>query len=70
MSYQITIDLELQKGDKLSPKLLEESNCISKYNQIKKAYANFTGAKYVIPPVYSLLYDKEDKNKKKNQKIT
>ena len=37
LSYQITIDLELQKGDKLSPKLLEESNCINRLNQIKKS---------------------------------
>jgi hypothetical protein len=60
LSYQITIDLELQKGDKLSPKLLEESNCINRLNQIKKSYANLTGAKYIIPPVYSLLYDKDN----------
>ena len=66
LSYQITIDLELQKGDKLSPKLIEESNCINRLNQIKKSYANLTGTKYIIPPVYSLLYDKDNKNKKNN----
>ena len=67
LSYQITIDLELQKGDKLSPKLLEESNCINRLNQIKKSYANLTGTKYIIPPVYSLLYDKDNKDNKDNK---
>jgi hypothetical protein len=68
LSYQITIDLELQKGDKLSPKLIEESNCINRLNQIKKSYANLTGTKYIIPPVYSLLYDKDKDKDNKNKK--
>ncbi len=63
LSYQIIIDLLLQKGDKLSPELSNEADCLKNLNEIKKSYANLTGKKYVLPPVYSLLYNKDKLNK-------
>ncbi len=36
----------------LTPEQINESKCNSKYNAIRKAYSEFTGKPYVIPPVY------------------
>lgn len=68
LSYQINVDLLLQRGEKLNPELSENSGCIKKLNEIKKAYSNLTGQKYILPPVYSLLYNKLNNNTKKINK--
>jgi hypothetical protein len=52
IAYSITIDMELHPGTSLTPKQINESKCNSKYNAIRKAFAEFTGKPYVIPPVY------------------
>ena len=59
--YYITIDMELQKGTSLNEEQLSDAKCRQKWNAVRKAYANFTGKKYVIPPVY-------DTSKNKTQK--
>ena len=53
--------MELQKGTSLSPEQLTHAKCNRKWNSVRKAFADFTGVKYVIPPVYT------NKTQKQNQ---
>lgn len=53
IAYSITIDMELHPGTSLTPQQISESKCNTKYNAIRKAFAEFTGRPYVIPPVYN-----------------
>jgi hypothetical protein len=62
IGYYISIDMELQKGTSLSPEQLTHAKCNRKWNSVRKAFADFTGRKYVIPPVYT------NKTQKQNQK--
>ena len=64
ISYSITIDMELHPGTSLTPEQLSQSKCNSRYNAIRKAYSEFTGKPYVIPPVYT-----EPKNNTKKMLI-
>jgi hypothetical protein len=59
--YYITIDMELQKGTTLSEEQMSDAKCRQKWNAVRKAYANFTGKKYVIPPVYNYSKNKTQK---------
>jgi hypothetical protein len=52
IAYSITIDMEVHPGTSLTPEQINESKCNSKYNAIRKAFSEFTGKPYVIPPVY------------------
>ena len=74
ISYQITIDLELEKGDKLTAISYAAAKCRNKWNKIRKNYSEITGLKYTIPPVYSNLvnnplttYSKSGKGYKKEK---
>ena len=60
--YTITIDMELHPGTTLSKEQIIESKCNSRYNAVRKAFSEFTGRPYVIPPVYP----KSKNNTKKN----
>jgi hypothetical protein len=62
IGYYISIDMELQKGTSLSPEQLNDAKCNRKWNSVRKSFADFTGRKYVIPPVYT------NKTQKQNQK--
>ena len=53
IAYSITIDMELHPGTSLTPQQLSQSKCNSKYNAIRKAFAEFTGRPYILPPVYN-----------------
>jgi hypothetical protein len=53
IAYTIKIDMELYPGTTLTPEQLSKSKCNSRYNAVKKAFAEFTGKPYAIPPVYS-----------------
>ena len=55
----ITIYMELRPGTSLSPEELQNSKCNSKWNSIRKSWADLTGKPYVIPPIYN----KEEINK-------
>jgi hypothetical protein len=59
--YYITIDMELQKGTSLSEEQISDAKCRQKWNAVRKAYANFTGKKYIIPPVYDYSKNKTQK---------
>ena len=52
IAYDITIDMELHAGDHLTSEQIKQSACNNKYNAIRRAFAEFTGRPYVIPPVY------------------
>ena len=60
ISYHITLDVEFIKGTSVTKEQIEQSKCTSKWNAVRKAFANFTGRKYVVKPVYS--YDVTKKN--------
>jgi hypothetical protein len=57
ISYQITIDLELQKGENLTAISIASAKCRNKWNQIRKLYSEIFNLKYTIPPVYENLLD-------------
>jgi hypothetical protein len=62
IAYAITIDIQLHPGTSLTPQQISESKCNSRYNAIRKAFSEFTGKPYVIPPVYR---EKEKSNNTK-----
>ena len=74
ISFYITIDMELQKGTTLSKEQISNIKCTKGWNKVRKSFAEFTGRKYVIPPVYENLSDKyskkEDQNKNENKNNT
>jgi hypothetical protein len=74
ISFHITIDMELQKGTTLSKEQISNIKCIKGWNKVRKSFAEFTGKKYVVPPVYENLSDKynnkDDKDNKKENKNT
>ena len=51
--------MEVHPGTSLTPEQINEYKCNSKYNAIRKAFSEFTGKPYIIPPVYT----KTKKNK-------
>jgi hypothetical protein len=48
--YRVTVDLEVYLGDTLTMHDKETAKCRRKWNSVRKAYADFMGLKYVIPP--------------------
>ena len=66
ISFYITIDMELQKGTTLSKEEISNIKCVKGWNKVRKSFADFTGKKYVIPPVYEKKEDKNDKNTSNN----
>jgi hypothetical protein len=68
ISFHITIDMELQKGKTLSKEQISNIKCIKGWNNVRKSYADFTGEKYVLPPVYENLSDKYNKKEEEPNK--
>ena len=62
IGYHIKVDVELVSGTNLTPEQISKSKCSAKWNSIKKSFANFTGKKYVVKPVYN--YNVTKKNDK------
>jgi hypothetical protein len=62
ISFHIIIDMELQKGKTLSKEQIASLKCVHSWNKVRKSYSDFSGKKYVIPPIYSNLSDKYSKN--------
>ena len=52
LSYIIDIYMELHPGTTMSEEERKELKCNSKWNAIRKSYADFVGKPYVIPPLY------------------
>ena len=67
ISFYITIDMELQKGTTLSKQQISNIKCIKGWNKVRKSFADFTGKKYVVPPVYENLSDKYDNKEDKDK---
>jgi hypothetical protein len=70
LAYSITIDMELHPGTSLTPQQISESKCNTKYNAIRKAYAEFTGTPYVLPPVYPVTTKKNKEQLKGGRRKT
>ena len=68
IAYVITIDMELYPGTKLTAEQLKEGLCYSKYNAIRKAYSEFIGKPYLIPPAYNRTKKSDIIEFKKNKK--
>ena len=68
ISFHITIDMELQKGTTLTKEQISNIKCTKGWNKVRKSFAEFTGRKYVIPPVYENLSDKYNKKEEPNKK--
>lgn len=67
ISYHITIDLQLQKGKTITPQQMSNLKCANKWNSVRKAFAEFTGTRYSIPPVYDSAI--QNNNKTKDNKV-
>jgi len=52
LSYIIDIYMELHPGTTMSEEERKDLKCNSKWNAIRKSYADFVGKPYVIPPLY------------------
>jgi len=52
LAYYITIDMELHPGTSITPQEQKVLKCRQKWNSVRKAYADFIGKPYIIPPVY------------------
>ena len=63
LAYYITIDLEVHPGTSVTPEEMKNLKCRQKWNSVRKAWSEFTGKPYVIPPVYQT---KTLKNKEQN----
>ena len=67
LAYLVTIDMELRPGKSLSPTELTNAKCNSKWNSIRKSYADLVGKPYLIPPIYNkTIKNKEETNKTQN----
>jgi hypothetical protein len=52
LSYIIDVYMELHPGTTMSEEERKDLKCNSKWNAIRKSYADFVGKPYVIPPLY------------------
>ena len=66
ISFHITIDMELQKGKSLTKEQIDKLKCVNSWNKVRKSYSEFTGQKYVIPPLYDNLSDRYSKDTNKS----
>jgi hypothetical protein len=71
LSYIIDVYMELHPGTTMSEEERKGLKCNTKWNAIRKAYADFVGKPYVIPPLYKKYNNKtlkasNDKNINKN----
>ncbi len=57
--------MELYPGTSIPPEEKVNLKCKSKWNSVRKAYADFLGKPYIIPPVYTS--NKTLKNTKENK---
>jgi hypothetical protein len=62
IAYYITIDMQLIKGkDPIPSNKMAGLKCGNKWNSVRRSFAELTGTKYVIPPVYENYPDKDNK---------
>lgn len=52
LSYIIDVYMELHPGTTMSEEERKSLKCNSKWNAIRKSYADFVGKPYIIPPLY------------------
>ena len=66
LAYYITIYMELYPGTSIPPEEKANLKCKSKWNSVRKAYADFLGKPYIIPPVYNSNKTLKNNTKKNN----
>lgn len=67
LSYHIILDIELRKGkEPLTNEEISKLGCSQKWNSVRRSFADLTGKKYVIPPVYENLQQDKKGDTKKN----
>jgi hypothetical protein len=64
LAYYIKINLELYPGTTIPDDKFAHLKCNSKWNLVKKSYAELTGSKYSMSPFYNTLVTKIIENKK------
>jgi hypothetical protein len=64
LAYSITIALELYPGSDVPKEELEKLKCNSRWESVRKAWAEFTGTPYVIKPDYEMFRKKKTSNNK------
>lgn len=68
LSYHIILDMELRPGkDPLTSEEMSKLKCSQKWNSVRRSFADLTGQKYVIPPVYENLPKERNKTEKNVQ---
>ena len=60
--------MELHPGTTIDPEEEKTLKCRQKWNKIRKAYSNFLGKPYIIPPVYSKKREKSKGGTRKRLK--
>lgn len=61
--------MELYPGTSIKPEQMRNLKCNGKWNAIRKAYAEFIGKPYIIPPAYEISkYSQSEKSKKNTTK--
>ena len=68
LSYYITIELWLKKGEEITAKELKKIKCNQKWSEVEKAYAKFTRKKYVMKPMYDYSNQNYNIKQSKNNK--
>ena len=53
LAYHISVYLELHPGTSITPIEIKKLKCRQKWNSVRKAWSDFTGKPYIIPPVYN-----------------
>jgi hypothetical protein len=66
LAYSITIALELYPGTNVTKEQLNSLKCNSKWEAIRKAWAEFTGKPYIIMPNYKLVQSQSKNNQTRN----
>jgi hypothetical protein len=67
IAYCITIYMELYPGNTIPPEEFSNLRCTQKWNAVRKAYSDFSGKPYFIPPVHSINKQHKNNTQKNNR---
>ena len=70
LSYIIDVYMELHPGTTMSEEERKGLKCNSKWNAIRKSYADFVGKPYIIPPLYKNFNKTLKTNNNNNNNVT
>ena len=66
LAYSITVALELYPGTEIPKDKLAKVQCNSRWEAVRKAWAEFTGKPYIIAPKYKYIENDASKKSQKN----